>query len=288
MSETLAGKNALITGASRGLGQEIARAMWRHGANLLLVAQAETPLLELRDQLLRNRAAGHVHIVAADLMAENAVPTIVETTRRVWDRVDILVNNAAILGPIGNAWENDWDEWQATLRVDLFSVVALCRAIVPWMIEQGGGKIVNLSGGGATAPRARFSAYATAKAALVRFSETLAEEVKGSNIEVNCVAPGALNTDMNRAVLQAGSERAGANEHARAVELAQNDNGISAQAADLCVFFASSAADGISGKLISAVWDPWQELGDHKGELQTSDIYTLRRIVPRDRGKNWE
>jgi NAD(P)-dependent dehydrogenase (short-subunit alcohol dehydrogenase family) len=288
MSETLAGKNALITGASRGLGQEIARAMWRQGANLVLVAQAETPLLEFRDQLLRNRTAGQVYVVAVDLTAENAASKIVEAARRVWDHLDILVNNAAILGPIGNVWENDWDEWQATLRVDLLAVVALCRTIVPWMIERGGGKIINVSGGGATAPRTRFSAYATAKAALVRFSETLAEEVKGSNIQVNCIAPGALNTDMNRAVLRAGSEKAGTDEHARAVALAQNENGISTHAADLCAFLASSAADGISGKLISAVWDPWQKLGDHVEELQSSDIYTLRRIVPRDRGKNWE
>ncbi len=289
MSEILARKNALITGASRGLGREIARAMWRHGANLLLVARAETTLLELREQLLTSRRAQQqVHVVAADLASEDAVPKVAEAARRVWDRVDILVNNAAVLGPIGNAWENDWDEWQATLRVDLIAPVALCRTFVPWMIQSGGGKIINLSGGGATAPRARFSAYATAKAGLVRFSETLAEEVKGSNIQVNCVAPGALSTDMNRAVLRAGAERAGANEHARAVELAKSDIGIPTQAADLCIFLASSAADGISGKLISAAWDPWQKLADHVEELQASDIYTLRRIVPRDRGKNWE
>ncbi len=289
MSEALTGKNALVTGASRGLGREIARAMGRQGANLLLVARAEPALQELREQLLGTLRTGQqVHVVAADLAVQDAAPRIVAATRRVWDRVDILVNNAAILGPIGSVWENDWDEWQATLRVDLIAPVALCRAFVPWMIEQGGGKIINFSGGGATAPRARFSAYATAKAALVRFSETLAEEVKESNIQVNCVAPGALNTDMNRAVLEAGSERAGANEHARAVELAQSNSTIPAQAADLCVFFASSAADGITGRIVSAIWDPWQELASRVEELQASDIYTLRRIVPRDRGKKWE
>jgi NAD(P)-dependent dehydrogenase (short-subunit alcohol dehydrogenase family) len=289
MSGTLlAGKNALITGASRGLGREIARAMWRQGANLLLVARTEAALFELRAEFLTaQQMHQQVHVLAVDL-AQDAAPKILDRAGRIWDRVDILVNNSAVLGPIGNAWENDWDEWQATIRVDLLAVVELCCAFVPWMIERGSGKIINLSGGGATAPRARFSAYATAKAALVRFSETLAEEVRGSNVQVNCVAPGALNTEMNRAVLTAGSEKAGMNEHARAVELASGGGTAPTRAADLCVFLASSAADGITGRLISAVWDPWPVLAHHVDELQGSDIYTLRRIVPKDRGKDWE
>ncbi len=288
MSGILVGKNAIITGASRGLGREIARAMWREGANLLLVARSEAPLSELQTELT---GAGHseqrVDIIAADLGAPGAPATIVNTTRRYSHRVDILVNNAAVLGPIGNTWENDWDEWQATINIDLIAAVELCRLAVPWMMEHGGGKIINVSGGGATAPRARFSAYATAKAALVRFSETLAEEVRASNIQVNCIAPGALNTDMNRQVLQAGPAIAGSDEHARAIRLASSGDSIPDCAPDLCVFLASPASDGITGKLISAVWDPWQTLTERVDDLRGSDIYTLRRIIPRDRGRDW-
>ncbi len=289
MSETLVGKNALITGASRGLGRDIARALWREGANLLLVARTQPALSDVRAELMTAAHSGqHANVVTADLAEPDAPSKIVASARRIWDRVDILVNNAAVLGPIGNAWENDWDEWQATITVDLLAAVKLCRLVVPWMMEQGGGKIINLSGGGATTPRAHFSAYATAKAALVRFSETLAEEVRASNVQVNCIAPGTLNTDMNRQVLQAGADKAGTEEHTRAIKLASVKDSIPARAPELCVFLASPAANGITGKLISAVWDPWQTLTAHVDELQQSDIYTLRRILPSDRGRDWQ
>ncbi len=283
MGNALLGKRILITGASRGLGREIARTLWREGASVVLVARTQAPLAALQNELMQSRSGEqHAQIVVADLAAPDVVSLIVQQS----PRVDVVVNNAAIVGPIGNAWENDWAEWQATLRVNLFAPVELCRAFIPPMLERQSGKIINLSGGGATAPRPRFSAYATAKAALVRFSETLAEELQGKNIQVNCIAPGALNTEMNQAVLRAGLD-AGAVELERARTLSREAT-VPTRAAELCVFLASSASDGISGKLISAVWDPWQNLVEHRAELESSDIYTLRRIVPRDRGQNWE
>lgn len=289
MSEALAGTNVVLTGASRGLGRDLARNMWQQGANLLLVARSNSGLLELKSELLNDaRPTQNAHIVVADLAREDSVPAIVEQARRVWNRVDVLVNNAAILGPVGRVWENDWVEWQATLRVNLLAAVELCRALVPWMVECGGGKIVNVSGGGATASRPHFSAYATAKAGLVRFSETLAEEVKSSNISVNCVAPGAMNTAMMQATVSAGPEKAGTREHSRALELMKNDQRPAVEAIELCIFLASSASDGITGRLISAVWDPWRDLPQRAEELATTDIYTLRRIVPHDRGRNWQ
>ncbi len=284
----LAGKNAIVTGASRGLGTEIAQAMWRAGASLLLVARSGEALNRLRDELMSGAQDGQAaYVVSADLETPDAVLAVIGEARKVWDRLDVLVNNAAIAGPIGRAWENPWEEWEATIRVNLLAPVELCRACVPWMGEFGRGKIINLSGGGATKPRPNFSAYATAKSGLVRFSEILAHEVQHLNIQVNCIAPGAMNTDMVRAVLGAGPEKAGATEYARAARLAEGVGEPPRRAADLCVFLASSASDAITGRLISAVWDAWEALPEHVADLRESDIYTLRRIVPGDRGKDW-
>lgn len=283
----LAGKNVIVTGASRGLGACIARAMWHAGAHLLLVARTESALLQLKGKLEAEAGSEQrVEVLTADLASRDAVPAIVARARGLWDRLDALVNNAAVPGPIGKVWENDWEEWQATLRVNLLAPVELCRACLPWMIAERRGKIVNISGGGAAGPRPHFSAYAVAKTGLVRFSEILAEEARDANVQVNCVAPGAMNTEMTRAVLRAGLERAGAAEYRRAAEQVGGSGTKPERAAELCVFLASSASDGITGKLISAVWDPWERLSEHRRDL-ASDVYTLRRILPGDRGMDW-
>ena len=290
MTLQLAGHNALLTGASRGLGREIARALWRQGASLLLVARSGDALRTLQRELdgRKHDSAQSAHILALDLAVEQSVPLLVQEAHGLWRDLHILVNNAGVLGPIGKTWENDWPEWTATIQVNLLAPVSLCRACVPWMLERGGGAIVNLSGGGAATPRPHFSAYAAAKAALVRFSETLAQELAGTGLRVNCVAPGAMGTDMLQAVLRAGPGKCGAKEYAQALKALENSGTTMARAAALCVFLASSASEGITGKLLSAVWDPWEKLPEHLDELGGSDLYTLRRVVPADRGKKWD
>jgi NAD(P)-dependent dehydrogenase (short-subunit alcohol dehydrogenase family) len=151
----------------------------------------------------------------------------------------------------------------------------------------GGGKIINLSGGGATSPLPSISAYAASKAAVVRFTETLAEELRPHRIDVNAMAPGPLNTRMLDEMLEAGPEAVGAAAHAKALKQKESGGAPIGNGAELCVFLASAESDGITGKLISAVWDPWKVLAARREELANSDIYCLRRIVPEDRGRNW-
>jgi len=278
--------HCLITGATRGLGRTLANAFWQAGASLALTAR-QSDALERLVADLGKRSGQEVITVTEDLANPQAAGKIVNSIEGKFPRLDVLINNAAIQGPIGPLWENDWKEWLKTIQVDLLSPIALCRAVSPWMIKRGGGSIINLSGGGATSPRANFSAYATAKTGLVRFSETLAEELRPYNVRVNCIAPGAMNTAMLNEVVDRGADAAGQKEYAQAVKV-QQDGGASIQrVAQLCLFLVSDAARDISGKLISAVWDPWASLPKRIDELSSSDIYTLRRIVPKDRGKAW-
>lgn len=286
MDLSLRGTHAIVTGASRGVGVHIAERLWRAGASLLLVARSETVLARCRELSGSARDGQQVHACVADLADPAAPDRIMAEAQRLWPRLDGLVNNAAIQGPIGPLWENDMKEWARVLQVNLLAPVALCRLAVPWMRASGGGSIVNLSGGGATAPRPNFTAYATSKAALVRFSETLAAETAPFGIRVNCVAPGALNTDMLAEVLAAGPERAGA-EYARAERRAAEGGDPPERAAELVAFLLSDSSAGITGRLLSAIWDPWPSLAAHREELASSDIYTLRRILPADRGKEW-
>jgi 3-oxoacyl-[acyl-carrier protein] reductase len=225
--------------------------------------------------------------IARDLANPESTADIAGFAKANFPRLDLLINNAAIQGPIGPLWENDWDEWLKAIRVDLLSPAALCRAIAPWMMERREGCIINLSGGGAATPRANFTAYATAKSGLVRFSETLAEELRPHNIRVNCIAPGAMKTTMIEEIINSGQAAAGEKEYSSALK-AQRDGGVSMKrVTELCLFLASGAAQAVTGRLISAVWDDWESFPHHMEEMAASDVYTLRRIAARERGFNW-
>jgi len=279
-------RNCLITGASRGFGAQLTRSFWEAGANLMLVARSQEALGTVARSLPR-RIGQQYFLFTADLNQPSAPDAIIAETRKYFQVLDVLVNNAAVQGPVGPVWKNDWNEWQAAFHVNLLSPVALCRLCIPWMQERNYGKIINLSGGGGTGPRPNVSAYATAKAGLIRFSETLAEEARNFCIDVNCMAPGAMNTAMTETLLTAGKDVVGAKEYEQALKVRDKDGAELVRAAALCVYLASSASDGITGKLISAVWDPWETLQEHAGDLQRTDVYTLRRIVPKDRGLAW-
>jgi 3-oxoacyl-[acyl-carrier protein] reductase len=286
----LTGRVVILTGASRGLGAEIAAAFVQAGADVALIARPSPELSRTAERLGEQRVVPRQRVLAipADLRQPESAGGLVERVVTELGGLDILVNNAAITGPIGPLVGNDWDAWQTTITVNLLAPVAMMRAAVPAMQARGWGKIVNLSGGGATGPRPHFSAYAAAKAALVRVTETLASELAGSGIDVNAVAPGAMNTRMLDDVLSAGRERVGESAYRQA--LAQREDGGSSpsRAAALVLWLASPQTDGITGRLISAVWDTWAELPNRRAELADSDIYTLRRISAADRGKNWD
>ena len=282
----LKGMNCLITGASRGLGKHIAEAFWDAGANLLLVSRSKESMANTISNL-PIRVDQSVVTMEADLSVPTAPEKIVAEAHRHFSTLDVIVNNAGVQGPIGAVWTNDWAEWQSTLQVNLLSPISLCRLCVPWMARKGKGKIINISGGGATGPRANFTAYSTSKAGLVRFSETLAQEVRESGIDVNCIAPGAMDTAMLGEVVKAGASASGKKEYELALKAREGGATLPSRPAALSVFLASSASNGITGKLISAVWDPWKTFHENLEDLQKTDIYTLRRIVPKDRSMAW-
>jgi NAD(P)-dependent dehydrogenase (short-subunit alcohol dehydrogenase family) len=199
----------------------------------------------------------------------------------------VLVNNAGIYGPKGEIEAVDWAEWIKTIEINLFGSILMCRAILPHFKAQGYGKVIQLSGGGATNPLPRISAYAVSKAAIVRFTETLAEEVRGTGIDVNAIAPGALNTRMLDEILEAGPEKVGKTFYERSLRQKESGGAPLGRGSDLAVFLASVTSDGITGKLISAFWDDWEHWPEHVDELNSSDVYTLRRITGRDRGFSW-
>jgi NAD(P)-dependent dehydrogenase (short-subunit alcohol dehydrogenase family) len=283
-----AGKNVVITGASLGLGRALAQGFVREGAHVLLCARNAEPLERAAAELKTAATAGQKILwKICDVSDEAQVTELAETAMRELGGCDVLVNNAGILGPVGALEEVPWADWKRALEVDLHGVILPCRAFIPGMKKSGRGKIINLSGGGATGPRPYFSAYAAAKTAVVRVTETLAEELRPFHIDVNAVAPGPLATRLIAEGLAAGPDKMGQKAYDEMLRIAQNGGESTDLAVELCLFLAGPESDGISGRLISARWDAWKELAAHRDELAASDIYTLRRIVPRDRAKAW-
>ena len=279
--------NALITGGSQGLGQAIAEQFLSEGANVVLCARSEKDLAATRDELARKFPAQKVLAQTCDVASEAQVNELVAFALRELGSLQALVLNAGIYGPMGPTESVPLDEWRRALDINLFGVLLPARAVIPHFKQAGRGKIVVLSGGGATNPLPNISAYAASKAAVVRLMETLAEELKPFHVDVNAIAPGALATRLVDEVLAAGPEKVGAAFFEKNKTWKEKGATPLALGASLAVYLASAESDGITGRLISAQWDPWRDLQRHRDELAKSDIYCLRRIVPEDRGKKW-
>jgi len=284
----LRGRTAIITGASQGLGLEIAMQYVAAGASVIICARDEGMLSEAADVLKRGVSNDQVIFpMVADVAESESVDALIDFAINKMSRIDILVNNAGIYGPKGPIDSIDWVQWLQAINVNLLGSVLMCRAVITHMKRQGYGKIVQLSGGGATNPLPNLSSYAVSKAGIVRFIETLAIEAADYAIDANAIAPGALNTRMLDEVLASDPETVGKEFYERALQQKVSGGAGLEKGARLAVFLGSADSDGITGKLISAIWDPWEELDRYKADLEDSDIYTLRRIVPSDRGLDW-
>jgi 3-oxoacyl-[acyl-carrier protein] reductase len=268
-----------ITGGGRGIGAAVAEAFARAGANLVLVARTAGEI-ESVTASCRSRGVQALALVA-DVSRREEVAGAVQSAEEKFGRIDVLVNAAGVYGPIGPLVENDLDAWANAVSVNLLGTVYALHAVLPGMIARRNGVIINFSGGGAVAPFPRFSAYSASKAAVVRLTETIAEEVREFDVRVNAIAPGAVNTVLLDEVLAAG-ERAGADFYRKALEQKKTGGTSPERAAELAVFLASSEARGITGRLISAVWDDWKSLAARTQDLEKSALYTLRRIDGRN------
>ena len=276
--DVLSKRIAIVTGASRGIGRAIALALADQGAT---VAVASRTLAEIQKTSAQIRAKGRSALaIEADVSDWQSVQSLVSRTTREFGAIHILVNNAGVQTPIGPLVENDPVEWERTIRINLIGTFLCCKAVLPGMMKQRYGRIINLSGGGATSPRPNFSAYASSKAAVVRLTETLAEEVKPYNIQVNAIAPGAVNTHMLDEVLAVGGA-AGEEASSQARRQLQTGGVSPTMAAALAVFLASDASDGLTGKLVAAPHDGWQSWDSGRiADLMAEPWFTLRRLDP--------
>ena len=271
----------VVTGSSTGIGHALVERLIGLGHHVWGLARSDQGVF----------AAGHpsaFHASRCDVADWPQVQRAAAEVAAAWPHVDALVTCAGIQGEIGRAMTADPVHWSATVRANLDGTFYAIRAFDALLARAPRrAKIVCFSGGGATKPRARFSAYGVAKTGVVRLVETIAEEERGRALDINAVAPGAINTRLTDEVLALGPDVVGEGEFKAAQKQKAAGGASLDKALSLVEWLVSPASDGITGRLLSAPWDPWRTLATHAAELAGSDIFTLRRIVPEERGKSW-
>ena len=272
----LSNKIAIITGAGRGIGRAIAIAFAKEGAKVSLVARTVSELEETA-QLIEEYGSTSL-VIPTDVTQPSSVASMVQETVSQYGRVDILVNNAGVPGPIGALQNNKIDDWIKTIQVNVIGPYLCCKSVVPLMTNQGGGKIINLAGAGANNAWANLSAYCTSKAGVVRMTEVLALELENKNIQVNALGPGSIHTRMWEE-LRNGAEAANATKIQEIGDRVLSGGGASLEnPAELAVFLASDDSGKLSGRLISAVTDDFNNIASKIPEIMESEAFTLRRL----------
>ena len=286
MTGGLAGKTVVVTGGSMGIGFACAEECVAGGAAVVICARGRRDLDEAAQKLSALPGA-RVRAERADVSEAADVERVMDAALELGG-LDGVVHSAGIYGPIGPAVQVDPHEWFEAIRINLLGSFLVARAACRRMIERGaGGSVVLMSGGGAATPFPNYTAYACGKVGVVRLTETVALEVAPHRVRVNCVAPGFVATRLHAQTLEAGEALAGAFVATTKHQLAKG--GVPpAVAARTAAFLLSDRAAGITGRFVAAPYDGWERWPERIETIAGSDLFTLRRIVPRDRGMDWQ
>ena len=263
---------ALITGAGRGIGRAIVLAYAREGARLALAART---LPELEETARQAQALGaETCVIPTDVTSQAQVEEMVRRSLGRYSTIDILVNNSGVAGPVGPLQDNDVAHWVRTIQVNLIGAFLCCRAVLPVMLANNRGKIVNMSGVGGR----NTSAYGASKTALENLTEVLSQELEGRNIQVNAMSPGSIHTRMWEETRD-GAQAVGDAELFELGQRVTSGGGASMErAAELAVFLAGDESGALSGRLIRAVADDFHNLPPSIPEIMASDTFTMRRV----------
>ena len=265
-------KNILITGAGRGVGKRLAMGFAEAGARVGLVARSQSDLDLAKLEI--EQAGGNALRLRADVRDLEQMCAAVDRMRVVLGGVDVLIASAGVLGPIGPLHLTNPKAWREAIDINLTGAAHSCRAVLPSMVERRAGKIILVVGGGSGHSRPNFSAHAASKAGLVRMAECLADEVRDDNVQVNCMAPGSVYSNMTDEILLAGEAQSGRKEIEEAEQVRVTGGIPPEKQIQLALFLASERSNHISGKLIH-VNDDWRRF---ERENMRPDLYTLRRV----------
>ncbi|MYC34059.1 MAG: SDR family oxidoreductase [Chloroflexi bacterium] len=274
-SKRLDGRVALITGGGRGIGQAIARAYAAEGAKLALAARTDGELQETA-ACIRDQYDADVITVLANVTDRAQVENAVAQTMHRYGVIDVMVNNAGNTGQIGPLWTLDPDRWANTIAVHVLGTYYGCRAAIPPMLERGYGRIVNMSGVGGP----NDTSYDAAKTAIVNLTENLSVELASTGITVNAISPGSIHTRMWEEVRDMAYDAGDMEMYEKGVQVTSGGGASIERAAELAVMLGSDQCGNLSGRLIRANLDTFEDIPANTDAIMASDAYLLRRVDP--------
>jgi len=284
----LRGKNVLVTGGSMGIGYAAASACLRAGARITICARKQADVQQAVERL-EAVSPGQVRGAPADVTDIGQLNRIMDLLEREQGPMSAVIHSAGIYGPIGKITEVDPNEWFDAVRVNLFGTFLVARQAAIRLMRHGGGRMAFFSGGGAATPFPHYTAYACGKVGVARLVETLAIEFAPFRIELNCIAPGFVATRLHQKTLDAGPERASPEFFAQTRDKVEGGSAVPPEVgADCAAFLISDVAEGITGRFVAAPYDKYTDWIKHLDRIRKSDLFTLRRIVPKDRGEDWQ
>ena len=260
-------KNIVITGANRGLGLYLANGFFNEGHNLVLLSRKKNSEKKFTKKTFKDQK---IIFAKLDLEKKNDINKVTNLVKKKLKKVDLLINNAAIQGPIGIFHKNNFLQWERTITINLVNTALMIKNFIPLLKKNKTSCVINISGGGSANSRKFFSSYSIAKTGLVRLTENLAEEYEQDKIKFYAIAPGVLNTRM---YLKSKIIDKNINLKKKKVVFSDMKNTLE------LIKFLSNNNIKRSGKLISAIWDKWKNKKFVKLVNRNKDLLTLRRIV---------
>jgi len=268
MANQLKGQVAIVTGAGRGIGVGIALELAKAGAAVAAVSRTAAQVDETVS--LIDKEGGRAIAIAADVKEPGAFERVLVATEARFGPVDLLVNNAAVINPLGRSWEVDLDEWQEAMQINVTGPFLGARAVLPGMLARGRGRIINVSSGVIRGPLKYGSAYSVSKVAMHRLTESLAVELERTGVSVFNLDPGRVKTDMPDIVNQWEADQDWLPHEPDTFTgyLSPSVPGAT------CVLIATGAADVLSGRFFG-VHDDIQELVRQAQRIKDEDLYTI-------------
>lgn len=274
---SLENKTIIITGGSLGIGLAISKTCAEEGATVIIAARNKTDLENALNELKMISDMPH-RFYSLDISRIDEVNKFKDWCLDSKLEINGLVNCAGVYGPIGKSTEIDLEKFTEAIQINFLGTVYMCNKFAPILKSSSKKKIINYSGGGAAGPFPNYSAYATSKIAIVRFTENLSLELKEDNFEVNCIAPGFVVTRLHKETLTNSPDIVGKQFYESTKNQVEKGGVPPEKAAALTAFLLSDESNGITGKFISAPWDPWNEETFINKIKNENDFAVLRRI----------